>query len=131
MLHFNISGCCGQDIDPRPFSSHVTTLTTKLIGLIINICVFPFQESPFFASGRLTWVDFLMFDLIETDLEFAKFDFRTPGLVQVNVLEKLPRLSNFYRSMAKLPRLAKHLSSKSRYPFKVPYWPSDAASKPT
>ena len=81
------------------------------------------QENAYFVGDRLTWVDFLVFDLLEINIEFGKYTFGMKEVKPVDVLEKFPRLRNFFRLMSQRPRIAKYLNSSRRFPFKVSHTP--------
>lgn len=82
------------------------------------------QEKAFFASDRLTWVDFLVFDLIDANKDFGRYDFGQSSL-NTEVLGQFPKLNNFYRQMAGRPRIARFLRSEGRHPYKIPNLPQD------
>ncbi|XP_006815126.1 glutathione S-transferase P 1-like [Saccoglossus kowalevskii] len=77
------------------------------------------QDKTFFASDRLTWIDFLVFDLLDNNVEFSKV--KMAGVRPVDVLEKYPRLSSFYNQFIQRPNLVAYLQNRS--PFKLPYMP--------
>ncbi|KAK2189301.1 hypothetical protein NP493_109g02002 [Ridgeia piscesae] len=85
------------------------------------------QEQAFFYSSRLTWVDFLVFDLLENNIEFAHYDFgnsNTTYIVDIDVLAQLPRLANFYRHFSGRPRLSAYLrGGKRRFKYTIPNQP--------
>ena len=82
-----------------------------------------FQSGAFFASKRLTWVDFIVFDLLETNIEFAKLDVNKA--FGAEPLKNLPKLGNFFRNFMQRPRINKHLRSANRFPFKIPNVPTE------
>lgn len=72
----------------------------------------------YFASERLTWVDYVLFDLLDTYVEFGKLAF--DGQVEViDVLANFPRLKAFYENFASRPRIAKYLRAERRVPFRL------------
>ncbi|ELT87050.1 hypothetical protein CAPTEDRAFT_221061 [Capitella teleta] len=80
-------------------------------------------ETAFFLGDRLTWVDFLVFYVLENNVEFCQHSFGNNKVLVVDALEKFPKLAHFYRLMSKRPRLSKYIRSKRRIPFTVPYIP--------
>ncbi|KAI0222734.1 Glutathione S-transferase P 1 [Lamellibrachia satsuma] len=84
------------------------------------------QEQAFFYSSRLTWVDFLVFDLLENNIEFAHYDFGSNAtyIVGIDVLGQFPRLANFYRHFSGRPGLSSYLrGGKKRFKYTVPNMP--------
>ncbi|XP_030851489.1 glutathione S-transferase P-like [Strongylocentrotus purpuratus] len=78
------------------------------------------QQRGYFVSHRLTWVDFLIFDLLDTNIEFDKLDMGRPP---VAILAQFPKLNSYYNRMKALPSIANYQSSPQRPPFKIPYMP--------
>lgn len=72
----------------------------------------------YFASERLTWVDYVMFDLLETHVEFGRLTFDGQAEI-VDVLENFPKLKAFYENFAMRPMLAKYLKAERRVPFRL------------
>ena len=71
-------------------------------------------------------MDFLIFDLLETNVNFAKFDFGLKNIDTVDVLAKFPKLNNFFRTISKRPRIAKYMNSSRRFQYievpNIPKW---------
>ena len=67
----------------------------------------------YFASERLTWVDYVLFDLLDTYVEFGKLAFDGQAEV-IDVLANFPRLKAFYKNFASRPRIAKYLKSRKK-----------------
>jgi len=88
-----------------------------------------FQEKAYFASDRLTWVDFLVFDLLEDNRNFGKYDFG-PGIALVDVLENFPKLTNFFEHMSRKPKLSSWLGSRKRPTYTLPKAVADSRKKP-
>ena len=72
----------------------------------------------YFASERLTWVDYVLFDLLDTYIEFGKLAFDGQAEV-IDVLANFPRLKAFYENFATRPRIAKYLRAERRVPFRL------------
>ena len=72
----------------------------------------------YFASERLTWVDYVLFDLLDTYVEFGKLAFDGQAEV-IDVLANFPRLKAFYENFASRPRIAKYLRAERRVPFRL------------
>lgn len=83
------------------------------------------QQTGYFVTNRLTWVDFLIFDLLDKNVEFARLDMGRPPMA---VLDKFPKLSSYYNRMKALPRIAAYLQSPRRKEYRIPYMPNQ--SKP-
>lgn len=72
----------------------------------------------YFASERLTWVDFVIFDLLDTHIEFSKLAFDSDA-EEVDVLANFPKLKAFYEDFASRPKIAKYLKAERRVPFRL------------
>ena len=68
---------------------------------------FLFQEKAFFSGDRITYVDFLIFDLLDNNREFAVYNVGQDKKSNVDVMEMFPKLNNFYRHFAGNPKLAR------------------------
>ena len=93
---------------------------------MFSFFLFLLQEQAFFYSNRLTWVDFLVFDLLENNIEFAHYDFGSNAtyIVGIDVLGQFPRLANFYRHFSGRPGLSSYLrGGKKRFKYTVPNMP--------
>ncbi len=85
---------------------------------------FDLQDRAFFSSDRLTWVDFTVFDWLETNVEFAAYDFGPKASpAPKDILDQYPRLNNFYKHFLGRPNIYKYRNSKKRLAFKVPNMP--------
>ena len=84
------------------------------------------SNDSFFVGGTLTWIDYVMFELIDCNMEFSKNTklYFPDENVNEDVLEGFPRLKHFYRTFSNRPLLKKYLVSQSRLPYKLPYPPS-------
>ena len=75
------------------------------------------EDRLFFVGDRLTWVDYVIFELLDTHVEFGKLDFG--GNAQpVDILGNYPRLKAFYDKFSSRPRIAAYLKAAKRYPFR-------------
>jgi hypothetical protein len=83
------------------------------------------QDAAYFVGERLTWVDFLVFDVLESNVEFCHYTFGKNSVPTFEALEKFPKLNNFFRLMSRRLKLTKYLSSKRRFPYELPYVPKD------
>ena len=72
----------------------------------------------YFASERLTWVDFVIFDLLDTHVEFGKLTFDGQAEA-VDVLGNFPKLKAFYENFASRPNIAKYFKAERRVPFRL------------
>ena len=72
----------------------------------------------FFASERVTWVDYVMFDLLDTRVDFGRLTFGddTPT---IDVLANYPRLKAFYGNFSSRPKIARYLKAERRVPFRL------------
>ena len=84
------------------------------------------NNDSFFIADRLTWIDYLVFELIACNVEFSKSTvlFLKDNNVEEDILENFPRLNNFYKTFSRRPQLEKYLVSKSRRAFKLPFPPT-------
>ena len=76
-------------------------------------------EGLFFASERLTWVDYVMFDLLDTYVEFGRLTFNDDATPTVDVLANYPKLKAFYESFSSRPKIARYLKAERRVPFRL------------
>ncbi|XP_020609413.1 glutathione S-transferase-like isoform X2 [Orbicella faveolata] len=72
----------------------------------------------FFASERLTWVDYVMFDLLDTHVEFSRLSFGDDAPT-VDVLANYPKLKAFYETFSSRPKIARYLKAERRVPFRL------------
>lgn len=84
------------------------------------------EDKAFFASSRLTWLDFLMYNIVDYHIAFADYDL---GDEKVNIMKDLPKLAAFHRRMSQRPRIAAYLASDRRAPFSIPYPPKKWAAQ--
>ena len=70
-----------------------------------------------------------MFDLLETNMEFAIYDFGAPALKKEELLEDYPKLKNFFVYFGGRPNIAKYRLSKKRAPFSIPKQPVELQSQ--
>lgn len=91
-------------------------------------------DGPFFASGRLTWVDYLLFDMVETNCNFlvhtipkvqrgVTLDNETILEIPDNcfqLLEKYPHLSVFVNNFRNRVNIAAYVGSDRRIPYSTP-----------
>ncbi|XP_070563150.1 uncharacterized protein [Ptychodera flava] len=82
------------------------------------------KDKAFFASERLTWVDFLVFNIIDVHIELAQV--KIAGVAPINILENHPKLSAFYSKFKARPKIAVYLESSRRPAFNLPYPPKAA-----
>jgi len=73
-----------------------------------------------FASERLTLVDFLVFNMIDTNYAFEEATRDARGK-KIDVLENCPKLKQFYREFIDRPKLHAYMHGNERPPFKLPY----------
>jgi len=72
----------------------------------------------FFASERLTWADYVMFDLLDTHVEFGRLKFGDDAPT-VDVLANFPKLKAFYENFSSRPNIARYLKAERRVPFRL------------
>ena len=107
------------------------TLTTWL-GYFEKLAPHQSAESDglYFASERLTWVDFVMFDMLESDCELVNYthlgNAESAKEPCDNLLAKFPRLHNFFNNFKTRKHLIDYFKSDRRSPYKLPYPPSNA-----
>ena len=78
------------------------------------------EDKAFFASKRLTYVDFLIYNIVDYHVSLAEFDL---GDEKVDVLKDAPKLAAFYQRISQRPRIAAYLASDRRASFSLPYPP--------
>lgn len=91
------------------------------------------QESndSFFLADRLTWIDYVVFELIDSNVEFSKNTktFLKDSNVEEDILENFPRLKNFYQTFYRRPQLQKYMVSEHRRAYKLPFLPTIVETK--
>ena len=85
------------------------------------------QTDAYFASNRLTWVDFYIYDLLERSMDFGLFNFGSSSVIQKDVLVDFPKLGNFYRQISSRPKIVKYRLSDRRFPYVIANKPTDLA----
>ena len=84
-----------------------------------------YGEGVYFASSRLTWLDYSVFDMLESNCNLL--DHRE-GIViesQLNctqVFDLFPKLKTFYASFKERPNINAYIQSESRPKFADPIW---------
>ena len=78
------------------------------------------EKEMFFIGDRVTWVDYVMFDLLESHIEFAKVEFAGKVHQDTEVLADYPKLNIFFNKFANRPKLAAYLKAERRMPFTKP-----------
>eukprot|EP00794_Sanderia_malayensis_P007682 gene7682-8519_t len=73
-----------------------------------------------FASERVTWVDFLVFNLLETNYNFEETT-RQANEPAIDILEKFQKLQHFYQEFQLRPGLRHYLNDPDRHAYKIPY----------
>ena len=83
------------------------------------------SNDSFFIGDRLTWIDYIVFELIDTNVEFNNHtrSFLPEVHILHDILEGFPKLKYFYETFSQRPNLQKYLLSSSRLPYKLPYPP--------
>ena len=116
-------------------NSYVTDILPTWLGYFEKLAS-PFEKESnqsFFIGDRLTWIDYIMFELIDMNIEFVKHT--RPYLagpdVKQDVLEDFPKLKYFYETFLQRPNLQKYLVSPARLPFRLPYPPRTVVESKT
>ena len=78
------------------------------------------EDQAFFASKRLTYVDFLIYNIVDYHIAFADYDL---GDEKVDVMKDVPKLAAFHQRISQRPRIAAYLASDRRAPFGLPFPP--------
>lgn len=78
------------------------------------------EDVAYFGGKHITWVDFLIFDLLDINVEFARFDMGRPP---VSILDQYPKLSSFYNRFRVRPKIVAYLNSDRRKPYVLPKVP--------
>ena len=83
------------------------------------------SNDSFFIGDRLTWIDYILFELISKNVEFSTHTrpFLPGPDVTQDILERFPKLKYFHEKFSRRPNLQKYLLSPARLPFKLPYPP--------
>ncbi|KAJ8040549.1 Glutathione S-transferase P [Holothuria leucospilota] len=75
------------------------------------------EETSFFVGGRITWVDYIIFDLLDGQVEFGRVDVGRP---LVDVLDPYPKLNSFYNRFRTREKIAAYLKSDRRHSYNAP-----------
>lgn len=110
-------------------NSYVTEVLPVWLGYFEKLARPLDKESnkSFFVGNHLTWIDYIMFELIDKNVEFVKHTrhyLQEPDVVRQDILENFPKLRYFFEMFSQRPSLRKYLSSPARLPFLLPYPPS-------
>ncbi|EDO48102.1 predicted protein [Nematostella vectensis] len=70
----------------------------------------------YWVGDRITWVDYVIFELLDAHVEFGRLDFQGEG-TKVDIFHKYPNLEAFYKGFASRPKLAAYLKAQHRVPF--------------
>lgn len=73
------------------------------------------QGEVYWVGDRRTWIDYVVFELLDSHVEFGKLTFKGTAK-EIDVLESLPHLKVFYESFGSRPNLQRYLKAKHRYP---------------
>ena len=73
-----------------------------------------------FASGRITWVDVLVYNMIDTNYSFEQATREARGK-EVDVLQSFPKLKLFFDEFNDRPKLYAYMHSSQRPAFKLPF----------
>ena len=88
-------------------------------------------DGPYFASSRITWLDYLVFDMIESNCHFLEhtLPLSHEGITLDNetvlpdscfrVLEKYPHLSVFYNNFRNRVNIAAYIGSDKRTSYNI------------
>lgn len=92
------------------------------------------EDGPYFASGRLTWIDYLVFDMVESNCDFLEYT-KTGSQQGVtldsdhtlempdscfHLLEKFPHLSIFINNFRGRTNIGVYMNSGHRNAYKLP-----------
>ena len=80
------------------------------------------SDGLYFASDRLTWIDYLVFDMLESTLAFidATSSTKDSDLEDI-MLGNFPRLNSFYKYFCSRKNIFQYLNRDNRFPFYLPY----------
>ncbi|XP_038049580.1 glutathione S-transferase P-like [Patiria miniata] len=79
------------------------------------------EDVAYFGGSHITWVDFLVLDVLDANVEFAQVDMGRP---LVAILDKYPKLQSFYNQFRVRPKIVAYLNSDRRMPYKLPKMPA-------
>eukprot|EP00730_Choanoeca_flexa_P017928 TRINITY_DN8688_c0_g1_i3.p1 TRINITY_DN8688_c0_g1~~TRINITY_DN8688_c0_g1_i3.p1 ORF type:complete len:305 (+),score=77.38 TRINITY_DN8688_c0_g1_i3:21-935(+) len=87
------------------------------------------DDATFVTPDTITWVDYVMFDLLDMLRSFASepvyaADGSQASISASSILKPFPKLAAFYDTMGKRPLLRAYLTSSERPAFKLPYPPA-------
>lgn len=73
----------------------------------------------FFASNRMTWVDYVMFDFLDIYVEFGRFNFGDDEVFIINVLENFLKFKVFYEYFVGRFNIVKYFKVERRVLFRL------------
>lgn len=71
----------------------------------------------YFVGDHITWIDFLIFDLVDNHVALAHMD----EFEKVDILADFPNIRAFHSGFSQRPRVAAYLNSDRRRPYYIPY----------
>ncbi|XP_065175018.1 glutathione S-transferase P-like [Sycon ciliatum] len=74
----------------------------------------------FTSGGRITWVDFAIFNFLDAHKAFAEVAMEGDKSPADNFMAEFPRLSAFYQRFSQRPQVAAYLASERRHPYSLP-----------
>lgn len=98
-------------------------LVLGYIEVIWKIYMLQLQDNCYFVGDRLTWVDYLIFDMLEINVEFSKFDFGEGAAPAAFPLTRFPKLMHFYKRFSSRPNIHAYINRPTRLPYRIPNQP--------
>ena len=86
----------------------------------------PSGEQMFFNNERITWIDYAIFDMMESNcalLDYDLGDVRLPEHLNcTEILKQFPKLQLFYDMFIQRPNINNYVNSMTRFKFGPPFW---------
>ena len=116
------------DFSHKLREEYINTVLLQWLQYFERLAPYPSAESEgrYFVSDRLTWVDYIVFEMIDSNCNFVEYtaeqNMTTEGYIGTceSLLTNFPNLNGFYNSFKSRANIDKYLKSESRPIYKVP-----------
>ena len=116
------------DFSHKLREEYINTVLLQWLQHFERFAPYPSAESEgrYFASDRLTWVDYIVFEMIDSNCNFVEYtaeqNMTTGGYIGTceSLLTNFPNLNGFYNSFKSRANIDKYLKSESRPVYKLP-----------
>ena len=108
----------GANFSTETRDDYLNTVAKQWLPYFERLAPVPANEKEtFFVGDRITWVDYVIFDLLESHIEFANLKFEGKANQHTEILAEYPKLNVFFNKFANRPKLARYLKAERRMRF--------------